>query len=717
MRQQSAAVRPISDLQMIPQNMQSVPGRLIKEAFSGKLIPTVKKFREMRYKTMGRTIKGKLTVSVICMVVVSILLTTVGIVIVAGKRLMKDQTEALQIYADKYAEEINTWIENEKMLAEGAANCIEAAQNVDKEFIQSVMNTYAAGRSELLNLYCGTKESLFIQSNAEAEIPEGYDPVQRGWYQQAAEAGTVIVTDPYWDVLTNQMCTTIAAPVYIEGGLSGVIGLDVTLGTVTDLTASIDFAEGVYGFLADSGGRYVAHRNKDFEPSEDNAVNVTDIMPGLAGLINGEDSGVTELTDYDGSKCYFATADIESSQWKMGVVVPTANVRSSLIAMIGVAVAVALLITVLVAVTMAGLIGKTLEPVQMLKQFASGDFSENVVSEKGIPKEYKDETEQIRTATREVRQQIRGIILNTKQEAESIGTIAEGTSAKMTVLTNDISEIADSTVQVLKQTTEAKELAEKIKSTGQELCVAVEAVAQKAGEAARQSGDIMERAGKQHENSEASSAEAVTLYQETKEELEQAIADSQKVREIDTLTEEILSISSQTNLLALNASIEAARAGDAGKGFAVVADEIRQLADHSKVAVDKIRKVTEGVVRNVSFLSQSSGRLLEFMNDKVMADYQSMTRLAEMYEQDAAFYSSISGDLGSASAEMSVGITGINQYILAVAELIGAIAEYMQVMKQSAENSDENSKAVLAQMEELSGLSEILNQTVASFKV
>lgn len=666
---------------------------------------------------MGRTIKGKLTTSVICMVVASILLTTVGIVIIAGKRLIQDQTEALQIYADKYAEEINTWIENEKMLAQGAANCIEAAQNVDGDFIQSVMNTYAEGRSELLNLYCGTKDSLFIQSNAEAEIPEGYDPVQRGWYQQAAAAGTVIVTDPYWDVLTNQMCTTIAAPVYIEGGLSAVIGLDVTLGTVTDLTSSIDFAEGVYGFLADSSGQYVAHQNKEFEPSEDNAVAVTDIMPGLAGLINGEDNSVIELTDYDGSKCYFATADITGSQWKMGVVVPTANVRSSLMVMIGVAVIIAFLITVLVAVTMAGLIGKMLEPIQMLKQFASGDFSENVVSEKGIPKEYKNETEQIRTATREVKQQIRGIILNTKQEAGSIGTIAESTSARMTVLTNDISGIADSTVQVLKQTTEAKELAEKIKSTGQELGLAVEAVAKKAGEAAKQSGDIMERAGKQHENSEASSKEAVVLYQDTKKELEQAISDSQKVREIDTLTEEILSISSQTNLLALNASIEAARAGDAGKGFAVVADEIRQLADHSKVAVDKIRKVTEGVVQNVSFLSQSSGRLLEFMNDKVMADYAGMTRLAEMYEQDAAFYSSISGDLGSASAEMSAGITGINEYILAVAELVGAIAEYMQVMKQSAEDSDENSKSVLAQMEELSSLSEILNQTVASFKV
>lgn len=666
---------------------------------------------------MRRTIKGKLTSSVICMVVISILLTTVGIVFVAGKRLVSDQTEALQIYADRYAEEINTWIENEKMLAQGAADCIEAARNTDGDFIQSVMDTYAEGREELLNLYCGTKDSIFIQSNKEAEIPEGYDPVQRGWYQQAAEAGTVIVTDPYWDVLTNQMCTTVAAPVYIEGTLEAVIGLDVTLGTVTDLTASIDFAEGVYGFLADSSGQYVAHKNKDFEPSENNAVAVADIMPGLAELISGKDSRVTELTDYDGSRCYFAAADIEGSRWKIGVVVPTANVRSSLVVMVGVAVMIALLITVLVAVTMAGLIGKTLEPVQMLKQFASGDFSENVVSEKGIPREYKDETEQIRTATTEVKQQIRGIILNTKQEAGSIGTIAEGTSAKMTVLTKDISEIADSTVHVLNQTTEAEELAEKIKSTGQELCEAVDAVARKAGEAARQSGDIMERAGKQHETSQASSKEAVLLYQETKGELEQAIEDSQKVREIDTLTEEILSISSQTNLLALNASIEAARAGDAGKGFAVVADEIRQLADHSKVAVDKIRKVTEGVVRNVSFLSQSSGRLLTFMNDRVMTDYQSMTQLAEMYEKDAAFYSSISGDLGSASAEMSVGIAGINESVLEVAKLIGTIAEYMRIMRQSAENSDENSKAVLSQMEELFRLSELLNQTVASFKV
>lgn len=666
---------------------------------------------------MRKTIKGKLTISVIFIVAVSILLTTVGIVIVAGRRLVRNQTEAVQLNADRYAEEINTWIENEKMLAEGTANSIEAAGNTDHSFIQSVLDTYSEGREELLNLYCGTKDSAFIQSNRDAEIPEGYDPVQRGWYQQAAENKAVIVTDPYWDVLTNQMCTTIAAPVYIDGQLMAVIGLDVTLGTVTDLTGSINYAEGVYGFLADSSGQYVAHKNKDYEPTEDTAVVVTDIMPELAGLMEETEHGVMQCKDYDGRECYFAASVIEGSSWRLGVVVPTANVISSLTTMIVVAVVVALVVIALVTVFMAGLIGRMLAPVQMLKQFASGDFSENTVSEKGIPQEYKDETEQIRTATSEVKQQIRGIILSTKEEAENIGTIAEGTSTEMAVLTEGISDILGSVVQVMKQTTEANELAERIRATGQELGVLVEDVAKKAGEAAEQSSDIMDRAGQQHQNSEKSEREAVSLYTETKTELEKAITDSQRVKDIDTLTEEILSISSQTNLLALNASIEAARAGDAGKGFAVVADEIRELADNSREAVDKIRQVTEDVVQNVSVLSESSKKLLKFMNGKVMKDYESMTELAGMYKQDAVFYSGISGDLGTASKKMSESMEGINASIRAIAALVGEIAQYMQGMEQSAQSSNENSNAVLGQIEELFRLSELLNQTVASFKV
>lgn len=666
---------------------------------------------------MIKTIKGRLTFGMICIVAASILLATFGIILIAGRRMMADQKDILQLYADKYAEEINTWIENEKMLAAGTADSIEAAGSLETDLIQSVVDVHAAGRQELLNLYCGTKDSAFIQSNREAGIPEGYDPVQRGWYQQAGAAGETIVTDPYWDVITGQMCTTIASPVYIDGALAGVIGLDVTLATVTDLTGSINYAEGVYGFLSDSSGQYVAHKNKEYEPSEDAATAVLDKMPALKPVMEGNARSIVRAQDYDGTACYFASSPIAGSGWKLGVVCPTSHVWDSLAAMVTVAVVTAFVIIILVAVFMAGLIGRMLAPVQMLKQFASGDFSENAVAEKGIPDQYRNETEQIRMATTEVRQQIRSIILSTKTEAGNINAIAESTSEKMTALGGDISAIADRAGEVMRQTAQASELAEQIRRTGGELGRAIENVARKAGEAADQSGDIMDRAGRQHEASRKSAREAVELCGSTMKELGAAITESQKVKDIDTLTEEILSISSQTNLLALNASIEASRAGEAGKGFAVVANEIRELADHSKKAVDQIRKVTEDVVHSVAFLSESAEKLLTFMNEKVMQDYEGMTELAGMYEKDAAFYSGISSELGASSQEMSASMADISDSLVMISGLVGDIAAYMGEMEQSASGSNESAKAVLVQMEELSGFSEQLKETVASFRV
>lgn len=149
----------------------------------------------------------------------------------------------------------------------------------------------------------------------------------------------------------------------------------------------------------------------------------------------------------------------------------------------------------------------------------------------------------------------------------------------------------------------------------------------------------------------------------------------------------------------------------------MVADEIRNLADNSKVAVDKIRKVTEDVVQNVSTLSKSSEKLLQFMNEQVMTDYRAMSELARMYQKDAVFYSDISGVLGTASAEMNREMAEIKETIEAVAALVGEIMQYMQDMEQSAKDSNGNSQAVLGQMKELFRLSELLNQTVASFRV
>ncbi|RBY82819.1 chemotaxis protein [Blastococcus sp. TF02A-26] len=56
-------------------------------------------------------------------------------------------------------------------------------------------------------------------------------------------------------------------------------------------------------------------------------------------------------------------------------------------------------------------------------------------------------------------------------------------------------------------------------------------------------------------------------------------------------------IAAQTRLLALNATIEAARAGEAGKGFAVVASEVKELADQTARATERVAGQVEQIGR------------------------------------------------------------------------------------------------------------------------
>ena len=63
---------------------------------------------------------------------------------------------------------------------------------------------------------------------------------------------------------------------------------------------------------------------------------------------------------------------------------------------------------------------------------------------------------------------------------------------------------------------------------------------------------------------------------------------SERTQQIGEIIETVNAIADQSKLLALNASIEAARAGDEGRGFAVVAMEVRQLAEQSREATERV---------------------------------------------------------------------------------------------------------------------------------
>ena len=112
--------------------------------------------------------------------------------------------------------------------------------------------------------------------------------------------------------------------------------------------------------------------------------------------------------------------------------------------------------------------------------------------------------------------------------------------------------------------------------------------------------------------------------------LNDAIAKSHSVDQIQTLTGEILAIAQQTQLIALNAS------GPAGRGFAVVAEEVRDLASSSQETASRIQEINTVVTAAVHNLSESAEHLITYMSEAVLTEFQAFVESGSQYKEDAA---------------------------------------------------------------------------------
>lgn len=167
-----------------------------------------------------------------------------------------------------------------------------------------------------------------------------------------------------------------------------------------------------------------------------------------------------------------------------------------------------------------------------------------------------------------------------------------------------------------------------------------------------------------------SKASAEELIKHIVEALQVSIENSKSVQEVNSLTEEILNISSQTNLLALNASIEAARAGEAGKGFAVVAEEIRVLADTSRDTANNIQKINGKVVISVSELSNDAESLIGYINDKVLPDYDGFVQSGQEYRENCESINSIMSELAKRIESQQITIQDVTEQIEGISEAV-----------------------------------------------
>ncbi|MCR4739591.1 MAG: methyl-accepting chemotaxis protein [Lachnospiraceae bacterium] len=648
---------------------------------------------------MKRTIQAKLTAAVIIIVAVVMIVSTSIIVGTSSKNLTGHLKNELQYSADKYANSINSWIELQIGLNSAGATALKALPNddYDRDHMQSIVTNESEGRDELLNLYYGTEEKDFIQTDPNAETPEGYDPTARGWYKAAKEAGTTIVTDPYMDVLIGGMCITIATPVYRDGNLAGVLGADYTLGYIEGILNSIPYEPGEYGFLSDSSGNYVIHENKDFLPGEDTAIAVTSVMPGLGSLISSPGSSAVVTADYDGEPNYFVTSNIEGCGWLLGLASPKKNVTSGITSLIIMSVIIAVVAIIAVILIMTGLIKQQLAPMEQMKVFITEKIIGNDDSVKA-----SSEVEQIRYLLSELETRFIDAIHKTKQESETIKEKMISASDKINGINDSISEINEAMQRTEGGITEQTNSIQSIESICSDVNEASDSFAQDTKLMSERTDEIIQRVKAMVPDILNNKNHAVEVTTKSKNDLETALEGIKVIEQIVDVANAIQSIANQTNLLALNASIEAARAGDAGRGFAVVADEINSLSVTTGNEIDKVNSLISEVMSNIKRLSEVSEHIIRFLNENVLPDYDNLETLANNYMEDANYYSDVSRELGSGADRLNSSVVEISRVIDSITraqdELNNAVHDIsgnMQNITLSSENVSDETKDVM----------------------
>ncbi|RKG91743.1 methyl-accepting chemotaxis protein [Corallococcus terminator] len=154
---------------------------------------------------------------------------------------------------------------------------------------------------------------------------------------------------------------------------------------------------------------------------------------------------------------------------------------------------------------------------------------------------------------------------------------------------------------------------------------------------------------------------------------------NERTQQIGGITQTVKDLADQSNMLALNAAIEAVRSGEHGKGFSVVAREIRNLADQSIQATEKVRDILgdlgHAIISTAKMTEQSHASVAEGL-DQVRTSGEHLKELATIVQDNAAAARQIAGAVSQQNA-------GIAQIFSAVTDLSSMMTETQASLKST----------------------------------
>ncbi|WP_446899259.1 methyl-accepting chemotaxis protein [Clostridium sp. LBM24168] len=543
-------------------------------------------------------------------------------------------------------------------------------------------------------------------------------------YKEAL-AGRSAISDPIVGKSGNILVMSYAVPIKENGKVKEVLIATRDGNELSRLISDVKYKETGTAFMLSKSRRTVANKDKSIVVKREDVIKKSQNNPDLKTLMEIEkkmiagESGSGEYIYRDGTVKYLGYTPVKGTNWSLAISVPKREVMEQLVKyriVEFVTIILFIIAGVLIAILIAGRISKPIVAITgYIKKFSRGDFTGSV------PKDLldiKDESGNLANMVNSMQRTQIDVIKQIIQQSTDVIRKMKQVSLEMITLNKSLQGISFTADQLSGITEETASSAEEINSFSNNIENAAKSIAEKAENgiqavenANKVSDDLKHRAL-------TSRKDTMELYERTRKSLQEAIEKSKAVEQIHELSNAILDVNESTNLIALNASIEAARAGEAGRGFSVVANEIKKLSEDSENTVSKIQETAKLILEAVNNLSESSNEILQFIDNRVLNEYDKIVNSNEESSENLSNINNIVVDFGATSKRLLESTQGVSR-------LLGKISHSSSEQANGADNISNETTGLVEMSSRVSNLTkdtmqrlDILVNTVSTkFKI